>query len=461
MKILLVKPYNRSDHIQPSLGLGYLATAVRQKHEVDILDCIKENMNIERFSHFIRKYNPDVIGLQCYTFDVHFILDAVRAAKEVRKDIVTVIGGPHPSALPEDMLEKSGGDIDFLFTGEAEIGFPQLVDSINNGRKDYSRIPGLAWREGVTVKKNDKLLIDNLDSLGMPAWDLIHPETYPESQHGAFFKKFPIAPIMLTRGCPFPCTFCAGGVVSGKKIRTRSVDSVLNEITLLYKEFGIREFHIIDDNFSMDKVYAKNFLRRLKELNLDISWSVPNGIRMETLDEEMLKLMKETGLYLISFGIESGSDRILSLMKKGITTKRIRECVKMVQGCGIDIAGFFILGFPGDTVESMEDTIRFSTELGLMRAIFFTYLPFPGTESYEWLKARGELKNIDWERFYFTNASYVPRGLTRKKLKALQRSAFARFYLRPHIIFYHIRSIKSFRHFLFLAKRFFNWVAAS
>jgi radical SAM superfamily enzyme YgiQ (UPF0313 family) len=172
----------------------------------------------------------------------------------------------------------------------------------------------------------------------------------------------------------------------------------------------------------------------------------------------MLKLMKETGLYMISLGIESGSDEVLALMKKGITTSDIRGHIRMIDKAGIDMAGFFILGFPGETVETIRKTIDFASELPLKRANFFTYLPFPGTESYRSLEASGELKDVDWESFYFTNAAFVPRGLSRKELKAMHRLAFARFYLRPGIIFYQLKSIKGLRHFSFLAKRFMRWI---
>ncbi|MCM8761527.1 MAG: radical SAM protein, partial [Candidatus Omnitrophica bacterium] len=291
--------------------------------------------------------------------------------------------------------------------------------------------------------------------------DLIQPQTYPEAQHGAFFRQFPIAPIMVTRGCPYPCTFCAGSLVSGKKIRRRSVENVLSELQMLKNDFGIKEFHIVDDNFTMDAAYVKEFLRKLKSLSLGMSWAVPNGVRMDTLDDEMLKLMKDTGLYMISLGIESGSDKVLSSMKKGITTARISEYVNRIAKAGIDMAGFFILGFPGETEETMRQTIDFSLKLPLKRANYFTYLPFPGTESYEALRAGGELDDVDWERFYFTNAAYVPKALTRKRLKNIHRLAFAAFYLRPHIIFYQLMSIKSPRHFFFLARRFFRWVVAN
>ena len=458
MKILLVKPYNLSDHIQPSLGLGYLATAVRKDHDVRILDCIKEKIDIDKLSGRIRRYDPDVIGFQCYTFDLKFVNDALIAAKRTKPEVITIVGGPHPSALPDEMMRLFSKSLDYAFIGEAEIGLPKLLNALEHGRKTFRDIPGLVWREGEEVHKNAPSLVDDLDSLGMPAWDLIHPEKYPESQHGAFFKNFPIAPIMVTRGCPFPCTFCAGKVVSGRKIRKRSIQNVLDEIVRLNKDFGIKEFHIIDDNFTMDTKFAKDLLRRLKDLELGMSWAVPNGVRMDTLDEELLKLMKETGLYLISLGIESSSARVLRNMKKGLTIAKIRECVKRINDAGIDVAGFFIVGYPGETVSSILKTIRLSTELKLVRANFFTYLPFPGSESYTLLKASGQLEGIDWDHFYFMNATYVPKGMTRRQLKWLQRLAFASFYLRPRIILYQLKSIKSVKHFMFLARRFFRWV---
>ena len=458
MKVLLVKPYNLSDHIQPSLGLGYLATAIRGRHEVVILDCIKENVNIDKLDRILRQHRPDILGFQCYTFDLKFVTEGLTLAKQIRKNMITVVGGPHPSAMPEDLFKRAGEDLDFSFVGETEIGFPRLLDGLNHGRRNLSDIPGLVWRENGRIRSSPAVFPGDLDALGMPAWDLIHPEAYPESQHGAFYQKFPIAPIMVTRGCPYPCTFCAGHVVSGRKIRRRSVDHVLGEIQYLHREFGIREFHIVDDNFTQDGAYAKALLRKLKAMNLGMSWAVPNGIRMDTLDEELLGLMKDTGLYMISLGIESGSDRILKLMKKGITTARIREFVRMIQQAGIDMAGFFILGFPGETVETIRETIRFSTELPLKRANYFTYLPFPGSESYRMLQAKGELQDVDWTHFYFMNAAYVPDGMTRKALKRLQRLAFLKFYLRPHIMLYQIRSIRSLRHLYFLVKRFFHWI---
>ncbi|MFC1624679.1 B12-binding domain-containing radical SAM protein [Candidatus Omnitrophota bacterium] len=459
MKILLVKPYNISDHIQPSLGLGYLATSVRGEHEVTILDCIKERTDIFRLKNIIGSSRFDLIGIQCYTFDLKFVKNALTMIKGIDAKIITVIGGPHPSAEPKETMGYFGEVLDFAFIGEAERGFKSLVDYLNAHKLNISEIPGLAWREDGIVKMNNPYFEQDLDKFGMVAWDLIRPDTYPESQHGAFYKKFPIAPIMLTRGCPYDCTFCAGKVITGKKLRKRSVNHVISEVKFLYDTYGIREFHIVDDNFTMDREYAKRFLEELETLHLDISWALPNGIRMENLDIDFLCQMKRTGLYLVSLGIESGSDRVLGLMKKNLKVDKMRKAVQLITDSGLDAAGFFIMGFPGETREEIDQTIKFSLELNLIRANFFMYLPFPGTESYLKLKETGELNKVNLDEFYFFKAAYNIDGMTSKELKWLQRKAFLKFYLRPRIFFKNMLGIKSVRHFKFLFRRFVNWIS--
>lgn len=452
MKVLLVKPYGLSDHIQPSLGLGYLAAAIKDKHSVEILDCIKQGLDCDALCKYVEDVKPDVVGIQTYSYDIDFVKRASKAIKTVNDKVMLVIGGPHPSCVPRTIFETFP-DIDFGFAGEAEIGFSEFLAG-----KNLSQVPGLIYRVDGKTTCNPPKFLENLDEISRPAWEMIKPETYPEAQHGFFFQKFPIAPIMVTRGCPFNCTFCAGNLISGRKVRRRSIANVLKEILYLYNERGIREFHIVDDNFTMDKGYTRNFLLELKKLNLDISWATPNGVRMDTLDKEILALMKETGLYLISLGIESGSDRILSLMQKGITLQDIEKYVSLIGSSGIDIAGFFILGFPTETEEEIRKTIDLAVSLPIIRANFFTYLPFPGTDSYKELEENGELSNVDWENFYFMKAAYVPKSLSRKQLKYLQRLAFLRFFLRPKIFFKTISGIKSPKHFLFFVKRFYHWI---
>jgi len=461
MNVLLVKPYNLSDHIQPALGLGYLATAIRQKHKVQIVDCIKDGTHRpEDLIKVIRKISPDVIGIQCYTVHLKFIKEVFKAVKKINKDIICVVGGPHPSAVPEETIKWFSNELDYGFLGEAEVGFSKLLDIIssNSNSSALESVPGLFWMKKSGIKINEPKFVENLDDLGFPAWDMIRPDTYPEAQHGAFFKRFPIAPIMVTRGCPYPCTFCAGSKISGKKVRRHSIKYVLDQIEQLYRDFRIREFHIIDDNFSFDLSYAKDLLRGLIGLGLDISWATPNGVRLDRLDHELLMLMKQSGLYLISVGIESGSDRVLKLMKKGTNVSQIKSAIKMIRSVGIEVAGFFILGYPGENRDEIEETIRLACSLDLIRANFFTYLPFPGTESFNELQDNGELDKVNWDNFYFASAPYISSGLTWQEIKKYQRKAFFKFFLRPRIFIKNILQIKSFRHLTFIFKRFYHWI---
>jgi radical SAM superfamily enzyme YgiQ (UPF0313 family) len=321
--------------------------------------------------------------------------------------------------------------LDFVFVGEGEIGFPKFLEELER-EKSLERVPGLAWMSNGKLRINTGAQEENLDSLGLPAWDLIMPESYPFSPHGVVCKKFPIAPIMATRGCPYKCTFCS---TAGSKLRKRSKELILEEVKLLYDRHGIREFHMVDDNFTMDMVYAKDFLKALIELNLGASWATPNGVRLDRLDREIIELMKEAGFYSLSVGIESGSERIRAKMNKGSSLNKIREQLKMVdQVGGIDMTGFFILGFPGETYEDIEQTLRFSRELQLQRATFHAFIPLPGAMVWREMEASDELGRVDWERYFFWAGAYVPQGLTRKELKHLHRKAFLLFYLRPRII---------------------------
>ncbi|MBT3508912.1 MAG: B12-binding domain-containing radical SAM protein [Nitrospina sp.] len=461
MKVLLVKPNNLSDHIQPSLGLAYLAEAIRDRHEVIILDCIKEDIGPNGFAHRILKdFRPDLVGIQCYTFDLGNVRKLLRVTKDWDPGIVTVVGGAHISSDPVRAFDNLHKDLDFAFAGEAETGFPKFIDMLDDPaiESDYASIPGLVWKNDKEYVVNPGNMEDDLDRLGDPAWDLIRPDLYPESQHGAFFNKFPIAPIITTRGCPYSCTFCSAPILSGKKLRHHSKEYVLRNISNLYHNYGIREFHIVDDNFTQDIEYAKVIVRGILSLNLDISLAMPNGIRMDYLDDELLELLKKAGLYLVSIAVESGNDEILKKMKKGTKVHKIHQDVKLIKKHGFDIAAFFILGFPEETLETIQDTIDLSMELPLLRANYFTYLPLPGTESYHQLEENGEIENVDWDHYYIMSAAYTPQGIDREELLAIKKKAFLKFYFRPRVLIRNLMSIKNYRHFKFLLKRFYNWI---
>lgn len=463
LKVLLMKPYSNSDELIPPLSLGYLATAIRNKHEVEILDGIKEKLTPEKFERILAEREYDVIGLQIFTLQVLITKEYLKSTKKILPKAKIILGGPHPSCSPNSIFYFFP-EIDWAFKGEAEVGLSQLLDLVANDqlRLDLLRnVPGLIWRNKERTIVNPSAFIENLDQLGLPSWDLIKPDTYPVAPHGGFFKNYPIAPIIISRGCPFSCTYCAGPVISGRKIRYRSAEKVIEEIKILYHKYGIREIHIEDDNFTFNHDLVKDFCRGLKENNLKITWTCPNGVRLDTLTEELLLMMKEVGLYFISVGIESGSDKILKDMKKNLTKEKIREKIQLIRRCGLDVAGFFILGYPTETKKDILETINFAIELDLKRAGFFLFKPFPGVEITNELIKRGEWQettDVDWARFILADAVYAPPGFTLREMRKIRRKALLRFYLRPKIFLSFVRGVRSFKHWKIILRRVQSWL---
>ncbi|OGZ36676.1 MAG: hypothetical protein A3A94_00750 [Candidatus Portnoybacteria bacterium RIFCSPLOWO2_01_FULL_43_11] len=461
-----MKPNSNADELIPPFGLGYLATAIRENYEVEILDGIKEELNLEKFEQIVKKENYDVIGIQIFTFHLNTAKDYIKIIKKVNPEIKIILGGPHPSCDPKNIF-KYFPDIDFAFRGEAEEGLPRLLNLISEEKNQkisnnlFYDIPGLIFKDedGKTIFNNPSF-VENLDAFGLPSWDLLKPDTYPLSPHGAFFKNYPIAPIVITRGCPYSCTYCAGPIISGRKIRKRSIDNVIEEIKLLYHKYGIREIHIEDDNFTLYNDLVKEFCYKLKENNLNISWACPNGIRLDTLSKDLLLLMKNSGLYSVSVGIESGSDKILNQMKKSLTTEKIKEKLNLIKSAGLEAIGFFIIGYPTETKKDILKTLAFAKGLPLKRVTFSIFKPFPGTEITNYLVEKGELdlSKIEWDKFLLADAVWSPRGLTLKEIKKLRRRAFLEFYLRPKILIKMLSEIKSFSHFKIVLRRIYRWL---
>ncbi len=464
LKVLLLKPYSQVDELIPPFSLGYLATAIREKHDVTILDCLKEKLPPNKLEPILKSHQYDVVCLQVFTFHIPVALEYIKIINRILPPARIILGGPHPSADPENIFSLFP-QIDWAFIGEAEIGLPKLLEFIalnNPVSESLNDIPGLIWRRSDKVIVNQQVFCVDIDQFGMPAWDLIRPDTYPFAPHGGFFKNYPIAPIIISRGCPFSCTYCSGRIVSGRRIRYRSVVKVIEEIKLLYHKYGIREIHIEDDNFTHNHELVKEFCRELKENKLAISWTCPNGVRLDSLTEDLLKTMKEAGLYFISVGIESGSDKVLKDMKKSLTTREIRDKINLIKKCGLEVSGFFIIGYPTETREDIEKTIDFACSLSLTRAGFFLFKPFPGSDIARELVKRGEWQFNNsaeaWSKFILADAVYAPPGFTLKEIKQWRKKALRRFYLRPRIIINFIKAIRGPKHFLLIIKRIYSWL---
>jgi radical SAM superfamily enzyme YgiQ (UPF0313 family) len=258
--------------------------------------------------------------------------------------------------------------------------------------------------------------------------------------HGAFAKRFPVAPIITTRGCPFNCSFCASKCIWQQRLRFRNPIKIVDEIEFLHKKFGVKEFHFEDDNFTANKEHARNVCKEIIKRKLDIVWACPNGVRIDMLDLELLKIMKKSGCYLLAFGIESGNQKIVNNMNKHLNLSIVPKILKMAKESGIETWGFFILGLPGETYNSAIQTINFAVKNRFDRAQFCIFTPLPGSDIFSNWKSKN--KKTDWSKFNFFNIVYTDI-LSEKQLRALHKKAFREFYFRPRIFFNLVKNIKA------------------
>jgi radical SAM superfamily enzyme YgiQ (UPF0313 family) len=447
----------------PNHGLGYLATALKlTEHQPIIVDCIRDHIDPAQFLSRVNQEKVSVVGIQVYTFDLEILDTYIQPLKEA--GVTVIAGGPHPSADPIHFMTHFAG-VDYCFQGEAERTLPLLLDHISEfgsqGSLDHlASIPGLYFRRDGGIEGSPPEFFENLDALGFPDWEQISPLTYPIAPQGTFTKRLPYAPIIVTRGCPYPCTFCAGKLVSGRKIRTRSVKHVISELKYLVDTFGIREFHIQDDNFTHNREYVIDFCARLVRANLDLSWACPNGIRLDSLDEEMLIAMDKAGCYSVAVGIESGTQRVLDLMKKRSSIADIISKIKLVRRTtNWHITGFFILGYPGETEVEMKTTIRFARSLPLDKANFGILMPLPGTEATDAAITMGWNPDRDLQRMSEYRSPFTPDGISPAKFRWLFRWAFISFYARPKIVFRFIRQIHTLDQVKILVRRLWDVIA--
>lgn len=447
MNVLLVNPVNRNVCLSsPDLGLGYLAAALKRAcHKVYILDCKNQQLTYKRFQDYLTCVDFDVIGMKIFSADLLSVKKSLEIIKKVHPKTVTVVGGAHPSIFPQQTLEYLP-EADFGFRGEAEIGLVDLIDNLAN--PDVTRktqIPGLIWRNKQEIISNPPIFLEDLDTLGMPAWSLIDPRDY-HFQNYFFTKSRFVAPILMTRGCPFRCTFCVSSAIAGHKIRSHSVNYILDELKFLRLNFGIKEVCFIDDNFLVFKNSAKELCEQLIKQKIEIAWSC-FGIRLDLINEDILSLMEESGCYMFLAGIESGSERILDHMQKKLSLQLIKEKINLINTKSrIKVIGNFILGYPQEDAEDIRKTIRFAKTLPLAAAHFGKFMLEPGTAIHKELADKREIgKDIHWDLVGALGRTFVPRNISARKFSLLYHWAIISFYLRPKILFNVLRAIRSLR----------------
>ena len=453
MRVMLVNPRFRlpiDTRTTPHLGLAYLAAvSERRGDQVQVFDADVED---ESITEAVRRFQPHVVGITANTPQVKQAWRTAQAIKSVR-NVPVVLGGPHPSVLPEESAEQPG--VDIVVRGEGEEIWLELCDVLDRAVQATSDFDARQLRDaqahlldnvlGITFKTLDGELrhhpdhppVSDLDSLPWPAYHFFKMERYTNLQpatdaiEGA--RSFSI---LTSRGCPYRCTYCSQSIMP-QRWRARTPENVLAEWRHLVEELGAQEIGVLDDsaNIRMDRLMKLSDLLIEHRLN-HVPWIFVNGIRANLASRELLARMKEAGLKRTAFGVESGDPDILKSIDKRLDLDTIRQAFRNARAVGLETIGFFIIGLPGETEETMERTIRFACELDPLIANFSMMTPYPGTKVYEIVKEKGRFLVQDWEDYVFFEgkARFEMGEMTAELVERKWREAYRRFYLRPRRI---------------------------
>lgn len=439
MKILLVQPPNiqrsgkwkEQNVYRTPTNLVLLASYMRNNGcEVGVMDFDVEGGSIEEISFRIMGENPQVVGFTCLTPRFPVVVDIAKRCKAINPKVIIVVGGPHVSGQPKFILKDKA--IDYGVIGEGEEAFLELVDYLRDD-KDPQNIANLIYRRGEEVKiNNPRPFIDDLDVLPMPAWDLLNIDAYRDP---AFFKG-PHLGISFGRGCPWNCNFCASKVIWGRRVRLRTARNVVDELESAVNKFNINEFMFYDDTFTIDRHRVLQFCNEIRERKLNIRFYAQ--VRVDTIDYELANILKNAGCFTVAIGVESGDERILKSMGKGITKEQIRKCCKVLKDAKLPFLASYIIGHPGDTHNSIRATIEFANELDADQSKFLIATPYPGTKLYDLAVSKGIIKEEGaddlGDHTYFQHVAANLSCVSDRNLLDYQQSAFDEYDLRKRSI---------------------------
>lgn len=436
MKIILInpKPTIWIESKTLPLGLAYLASYLISKGYTDT-EVIDLNLNPNKSVP-----TADIYGITATT---PLIGEAYRISEMLKKKgNYIVLGGPHPTCLPDEALAKKS--VDFVVRGEGEVTFYELVKALEK-KQSLNNIKGISYKKDNNVIHNEnREFISNLDELPFPAYELfgnLNKYSHPQPLLG--WRK-PIVNIITSRGCPFGCCFCYKGTF-GKAWRARSPENVVEEWKYLIKKLKVKEISIQDDLFNLDLKRAKKIMRLIIEKRLQIPFTFPNGVRADLLDEELVKLMRKAGLYRTGIGIESGVQEVLNDIGKNEKLEKIEEGIRLFKKYRIQTVAFFVMGNPKDTEETMQQTINFAKKINPTFAQFTMATPLPGTRLFEIAKNTGTLRIKNWDEYsQFDQKGYFDYGhLKGETIRKYVNKAYKEFYLRPQF-FIKMLTLKEF-----------------
>ena len=409
----------------PPLTIAALAASLeREGIETKVLDLNIEKDQEKAVNDTITEFEPTHVSVSFTTNSFNDMNTICKETRKIDKNIFLIGGGTHASYYPKETLQQSLLDVAVI--GEGDMSFPRIVkgDSLNE-------ISGIAFRNAqgeIIVNAQDGYMKD-LDILPFPAWHLFDIKKYKVSK--LISRRRPVGPLETSRGCLFSCTYCTKSVF-GQTWRYKSANRVVQEIENMV-DVGFKEFHVVDDMFTTNKERAKDICRQMIDKKIPIVYNLRNGIRVNSVDEELVKLLAESGGYRASFGIESGNQKVLNGILKGVKIEQVRSAMKLFKQYGIERLGFFMFGLPDDTEQSMQETIDFALELDPEIAKASISTPFPGTPLYEIYQKKGLLLTDDWDKFMTHDPKAVYRHpiMDWETIYEYYSKFYKAFYLRP------------------------------
>jgi radical SAM superfamily enzyme YgiQ (UPF0313 family) len=436
----LVKDKKQLIEVFPNIGLAYIgAYLLRNGIDVKILDPRLDNLSLKEFKKEFIKYKPDIIGFSSYTEEIPDLINMIKNVKEIDKDCLTVLGGPHASALPIQTL-KECSSLDVAVYGEGEKTLLEIANC-----RDLKNIKGIAFRKNGKIKLNKHRPLEDLNLLPFPAWELFDLKRYighyMDKPKPILRKELELM-ISTSRGCPYNCMFCFKGI---EGYRFRDPINVVDELERDIFNFGAKRIQFTDATFGAYEKQAIGICNEIVKRGLQdkIKWFA--GTRVDVANKKLLESMKKAGCSCVFFGVESSNSKILKSSRKNTTTKQVIKAFSLAKKIGLETQASFILGLPGETKQSILNTIKFAKNLNANYAVFSILVPFPGTKAYEMAKKEEsgfKLSSCNWSDFgKQIGKSIELKNITNDELKMLQKKAYFEFYSKPSRIIYLLRTL--------------------
>ena len=438
--------------VQP-IGLMTIYSYVRELgYDAEFCDSRLAGLTPDDLTRKLRDGAYDVVGIPVFT---NTAADSFRTAQLVREALPSctiVLGGVHVTSMPKRSLEECPA-ADFVVVGEGELTMAELLALLRTGEPGPAEIRGLAWRrDGQVVVNAGRDLIKDPNVLPHIRYEDVRMDLYVP--HPTQYLVLPSFNVFTQRGCPYKCTFCQAMVTMGAKVRFKSTEKVIEEIRILQALWDARGIYFQDSAFTVRKAWVQELCERMIEEDLGIRWAC--NLRVDNVTEDLLKLMARAGCWMCVFGIESGNQESLDLMKKGITLKQQQDAVRWTRQAGIQVMNNFILGVPGETEAMVNRTIQYSLELGGEIALYWLPVPYPGTELWNTAKEAGGLRedapwsdfgSMDYRNLVYVNPLLGPdRASAQAKMLELHSRAYRAFYSSPRTLLRNVRAIRSPRH---------------